>query len=202
MKLEFMKILNAKMVWTAGFAAIALNIFTLIIVGSQGEYSVFSALGTEIPRLKAEGAYFAGAITDEWISKHKAEIDAIRNDQTNWVSLEEQEEISRSLNKEKGLTDAYIDLHKSLFFLKEEIRSSNLYNSYESAEFSMRWYESVGNLGRDLGSNYLSRFPGKKGEVLSAKTQERYQYLAKDYTAFYNYDYGYQKMRNMMTTFP
>lgn len=63
------------------------------------------------------------------------------------------------------------------------------------------FYERAENLGKSFAEYYLSEYPGNKGEVLAAKAGANYGMLADDYTAYYNYDLGYQRMENILLSY-
>lgn len=76
------------------------------------------------------------------------------------------------------------------------------YNRYEDIQVAANFYVNALNFGDQMADYYLEKYPGAKGEALADDTRVRYNYLASEYTANYNYDYGYQKIRNMMTLYP
>ncbi|MDR0813158.1 MAG: ABC transporter permease subunit [Oscillospiraceae bacterium] len=199
-KLEFKKILRGKIVLIAIIAAMGLNVFTLLVGGSQDMYSAQApAFRTNIAAIQEQYGYFAGAITDEWTAKYTAEDEAILRDPANRVSEQEQERIKQEL-RENGVDTDYAEQNLSVYFLTEDAR--RLHARYEPMAFSSFWYKNAADYAQSLGSAYREKFPGAKGEALAADAENRYNYLAEEYTAYFNYDWGYEKLRNMMTTYP
>lgn len=193
--------------WRAPALRIATAVLTLVTLyafffGYQDGYKAQQTpLATEITRLQADGAYFAGKIDEDWIAWVLAEEDAFINDPENQVPQSERETV-RDAYRARGLTEQAIDKMGEWIYLKEEVALSNDYQRFEDAIFSTRFYDYARETGDDLARQYRERYPGKKGSVLAAETERLYRHLADDYTAYYNYDWGYWKLRGMHTLLP
>jgi len=200
-KYELMKILKTPVTTIAISMVLLLNLYMLLL-GSQNENyrANESPFQTDIERLKQEKAYFAGAITDEWYQSYKAEVDAIINNPSNHVSETEKEQIRQELKI--YYSDEAIANMGNFIYLKESVMRSDEYRKYEDMEVSSHFYEKAAQFRFRIADEYRERYPGVKGETLAAKTEEMYGRLAREYTANYNYDYGYWKLRNMHTTYP
>jgi len=202
-KYELKKMLKTPVTAIAIVVILLLNLYILLL-GSQNPGDCYKAqlppLQTNIKQLQQNGAYFAGEINDAWYAKYFAEAEAVRNDPANFVSEAEKELVLQELRLR--LNEEAIAEMGDVIYLKEELLTLNEYNKYEDMEFSAKYYERANRLGLFLAEDYRERFPGKKGETLAAKTEAMYGYLAEDYTAHYNYDWGYHKLRNMHATYP
>ncbi len=200
-KYELLKILKTPVTAIAIAVVLLLNLYMLLLGSQNGNYCANeSPFHTDIERLKQDGAYFAGEITDAWNQKYKAEADAIINDPANHVPETEKEQIRRELQLK--YSDEAIANMGNFIYLKETIIHSNEYQKYESMEFASCFYERAAQVGSSIADGYRERYPGIKGETLGAKTEEMYGYMAKGYRAIYDYDYGYWKLRNMHATYP
>lgn len=201
-KFEFRKIIKNPMTIVAFLAVIILNVVSLLVGGWQDAYSASApAFLTNIATAQENGAYFAGAINDEWSDKFHAEVDAFINDPKNWVSDEEKEKRLQQYLA-NGLSLEYIENLGNFIYLTQENLESDYYNRYESMSFSSKFYYYANDFSEKLGAEYRQQYPGLKGDVLASKAEEMYDFLAEEYTAYYNYDLGYQKMRNMQQTYP
>ena len=203
---ELKKTLKSPVTAIAIVAVLLLNLYTLFLGSQDASYCSSGAYRppyqTDIELLKQNGAYFAGEITDEWFQKYKAEVEAIIDNPANHVSDEEKEQIRQELKYVNGYTDEKIADCGNFIYLKEAVLHSNEYQKYEGMEFAARFYERAANTGVRIAEEYRERYPRTKGEALAAKTEEMYSYMAQDYTAYYNYRYGYEKLRIMHTVYP
>ena len=197
---ELKKIMRSPITIAAFVIVMALNVVTFMATGNSYYAPAGEDSAEHIRQAKENGAYFKGAITDEWCDRYKAEADAMRNDPENMVDDSEKQVIIEELKKQ-GYTEEYILENLRTHFLKEEFLLSEEYNRYEPVEFSMSFYESAENLGKSFAEYYLSSYPGSKGEALATKAEADYGRLADDYTAYYNYDLGYQRMENMLLSY-
>lgn len=75
------------------------------------------------------------------------------------------------------------------------------YQKYEDVEFAAAYYVRAKESSDWLAKGYRESYPGKKGEVLAAETERLYQKV-EEYTVYYNYDWGWWKLRNIHTTYP
>jgi ABC-type transport system involved in multi-copper enzyme maturation permease subunit len=200
-KYELLKIFKTPVTTIAIAVVLLLNLYMLLLGSQNGNYCANeSPFQTDIERLKQDGAYFAGAITDEWYQSYRTEIEDVINNPLNHVSESEKEKIRQEL-KVKYSDEAIANMG-NFIYVKESIIRSNEYQKYEPMEFASHFYERATQVGFSVADGYRERYPGVKGETLAAKTEEMYGHLAQDYTANYNYDYGYWKLRNMHTTYP
>jgi len=186
-------------IWVVWAVVIGLNIFSILTGGSQDEYAANApAFRTDIQRIKDRRSYFAGPITQEWIDRYQREAEDILRDPQYRVSDEEAEEII-ARQMARGYTEEAVK--DSLYLFLNE-NGSLEYDKYEDVQFASQFYSNALRFGENMAEYYLETFPGEKGAALAADTRARYQSLATKYTARYNYDYGYQKARNMMTIYP
>lgn len=72
----------------------------------------------------------------------------------------------------------------------------------ENIEPAIDFYKSANRYGQMMAYQYKSLYSGNKGEILTAKAEEMYGDLAENYTAYYNYDLGYWKLRNIHVNYP
>ena len=204
MKFELKKILKAPVTVIAIIAVLLLNLYMLLLGSQDSSYcssgAYIAPYQTDIARLQQEGAYFRGEINDAWFQKYYAEADAIRNDPANHVNEEERERIRQE--DFRGYTAEAISELGSFIYMKESVLRSDEYQKYEDMEFSAHFYERAAQTGLVVAADYRERYPDAKGEAFAAKAEEMYNYMAQDYTAYYNYDLGYHKLRIMHTTFP
>ncbi len=183
-------------------AIILIFIFNLMTFVSSG--NSYYSIGNEdwkehVQTARENGAYFKGAITDDWSAKYKAEVEAFRHDPANQVSTEEAEEILKE-KAAQGYDPDFVRENMIWVFLREDVMRSNAYNRYEPVEVSMGFYETAASLGQQYAQMYVLQNPGEKGELLADAALEDYGRLASDYTAYYNYDLGYQWMSGMVAS--
>lgn len=197
---ELKKIIRGPIIWIALIAVIALNIFSILIGGEQSQYSANApAFRTNIQELQQRYAYFAGPITPEWIAHFKKEAETILNDPQYRVSDDEAERIVQTYVSQYGYSEDAVRNNPILFLNEKGIAE---YEKYEDVQVASNFYINASDFGNRMAEYYRNTYPGAKGEALAADTQSRYYYLADEYTANYNYAYGYQKVRNMMTIYP
>lgn len=202
MMLEFKKIWKAPALRIAVVLLLAVNLYSLIFGSQPGSYKAEqSLLSMDIEQRKEDGAHFAGVITEEWYQKYKAEQDALILNPANQVSDNEKEAV-RQEYRSKGYSEEAISQMGEWIYLKEEIRQSNEYLRFEDIEFSAAFYDNAKATGDLLAKQYRADFSGAKGAVLAEKAEQMYIAIADEYTAYYNYDLGYWKLRNMHKTFP
>lgn len=196
---ELKKSMVSLFIWVVWAVVIGLNIFSILTGGSQDEYAANApAFRTDIQRIKDQRSYFAGPITQEWIDRYQREAEDILRDPQYRVSDEDAEEII-ARQMARGYTEEAVK--DSLYLFLNE-NGSLEYDKYEDVQFASQFYSNALRFGENMAEYYLETFPGEKGAALAADTRARYQSLATKYTAHYNYDYGYQKVRNMMTIYP
>lgn len=177
----------------------AFNLMTFVSSGNS-YYSIGNEDWKEhVQTARENGAYFKGAITDEWSAKYKAEVEAFRCDPANRVSAEETEEIIKE-KEAQGYNPDFVRENMEWAFLRDDVKRSNAYNRYEPVEVSMGFYETAASLGQQYAQIYTLQNPGAKGELLADAALEDYGRLASDYPAYYNYDLGYQWMSGMVAS--
>lgn len=200
--LELKKIWKAPALRIAVVLLLAVNFYSLIFGSQSGSHKAEqSPLSTDIAQRQKDGAHFAGAITEDWYQKHRAERDALVSNPANQVSEQEKEKI-RQEYRDKGYSEKAISQMGEWIYLKEEVRYSSEYLRFEDIDFSAAFYDNAKATGDLLSKQYRTDFPGTKGDVLAEKAEQMYNAIAEEYTAYYNYDLGYWKLRNMHKTFP
>jgi len=197
---EVKKVVNTPVVWFALAAVIGLNIFSVLLGGYQSsEYAAGApAFRTNIQKIQDWYLPFAGPITQEWIERYQQEADAVLHNPQYRVSDEEVEVIVQR-QIERGYREEVVRENPVLFL--NEIGAAE-YDKYEGVQVASEFYTNALEFGDYMADYYRKTYPGEKGAVMAADTQARYHKLATEYTANYNYSYGYQKVRNMMTTYP
>ena len=133
---ELKKIMRSPITIAAVAIVMALNVVTFMTTGNSYYAPAGENSAEHIRQAKENGAYFKGAITDEWCDRYKEEVAAIRNDPDNMVDDNEKQVIIEGLKKQ-GYTEEYILENLRIHFLKEEFLASEEYNRYEPVEFSM-----------------------------------------------------------------
>lgn len=200
-RFELKKIVCSPIVFIASAVLLLINIYSLLFSSQTGYKAIQSPFDTNIAQLQENGSEFAGAINDEWYNMHIKELQSIIDNPANHVS-EEEKQVIRNGFLEKGYSEQGIENMGNYIYLKEEILSSNDYQKYEDVEFSAGFYDNARQCGKMLAYEYKNLYPGDKGEVLAQKTEEMYNALADNYTAYYNYDWGYWKLRNFHMSYP
>lgn len=186
---ELKKMICTPIVWFVLIAVIAVDVFS-ILAGENW---------ANIQQLQEQQTHFAGEITQEWIDCRQQEAEAILNDPQYRVDTEKVEQIVQMYMSQYGYAEETIRNNLSLF-LTENGRKE--YEKYEDVQVASMFYVNAKKFGERMAEYYQSTYPGEKGTVLASDTQKRYNYLATEYTANYNYDFGYQKVRSMMATYP
>ncbi len=200
-KFELKKIVCSPIVFIAFAVLLLINIYSLLFSSQTGYKAIQSPFDTNIAQLQENGSEFAGAISDEWYNMHIKELQSLIDNSENQVSDDKKQAIREEL-LEKGCSEQEIENMGNYIYLKEEILSSNEYQRYEDVEFSAGFYDNARQCGKMLSYEYKNLYPADKGEVLAKKTEEMYNALADNYTAYYNYDWGYWKLRNFHMSYP
>lgn len=190
---EMKKVFKGPMVWIALVIAIAVNIVQ-IISGSAAP-----VLSTDIQELKDRYAYFAGPITSEWSQRYQQEADQILTDPQYQVSEEEAEAIIQKYVNEWGYTEETVRDNGALFLNEAGVTA---HEKYEDVTVAANFYKYAMDFGEQMAQYYGDTYPGEKGEAFADYTLERYTYLANEYVANYNYDFGYGNIRKIMTVYP
>ncbi len=189
---EMKKVFKGPMVWIALVIAIAVNIVQ-IISGSAAP-----VLSTDIQELKDRYAYFAGPITSEWSQRYQQEADQILTDPQYQVSEEEAEAIIQKYVNEWGYTEETVRDNGALFLNEAGVTA---HEKYEDVTVAANFYKYAMDFGEQMAQYYGDTYPGEKGEALADYTLERYTYLANEYVANYNYNFGYENIRKIMTVY-
>lgn len=190
---EMKKVFKGPIVWIALVIAIAVNIVQ-IISGSAAP-----VLSTDIQELKDRYAYFAGPITPEWSQRYQQEADQILTDPQYQVSEEEAEAIIQKYVNEWGYTEETVRDNGALFLNEAGVTA---HEKYEDVTVAANFYKYAMDFGEQMAQYYGDTYPGEKGEALADYTLERYTYLANEYVANYNYNFGYENIRKIMTVYP
>ncbi len=200
-KYELKKIVCSPIVITALAVVLFINIYFVLFGSQQGYKAIQSPFDTNISQLQENGSLFAGEINDEWYQKHMAEQQKLINNPANQISDEEKEEIRKDLLL-RGYTEQQIEEMGGFIYLKPEVISSNDYDKYEDVEVAAEFYNNAQQCGKMFAYEYRNLYSGEKGEILAEKAEQMYGELAEDYKAYYNYDWGYWKLRNIHSSYP
>lgn len=201
-KFEFKKIIQSPIVVIAFIALLIINICALLFGSQIGVYTASqSPFDTNIQQAKQNGSFFAGEINDKWYQFHKQEMQKMIDDPANQVSDAEKQKIRESLIAE-GYSEQEIYNMGNFIYIKKDLISSNDYNKYENVEVAINFYKNANNYGKMMAYKYKSLYSGDKGIILAEKAEEMYRDLAENYTAYYNYDLGYWKLRNIHANYP
>lgn len=185
-KLELKKLLNPLTVIVL-IIMLAVNLYALFMHqgvlymrNSSGDYSLAA--------VKARIDDVRGAIDDEWIAKRKAELQALLDDPRYLKTDDELTQLAAELAAE-GLSDAAIQ--ESLTMPENCLNNEGLSKYYfikphlDAAQF----YENAEAKRDELLDEY------SYDADICADIKARYDRLAKDYTAHYNYDLAYENLQ-------
>lgn len=201
-KFEIKKIIKTPITIIALAAVLALNVSTLLFGNQWDVYKAGqSPFATNIEQLQENGSYFAGEITPEWYQKHKNDHELIISNPNNQVSESEKQKIREDYYA-RGYSKEAVEEFGDFIYLKQDVLMSNEYNKYEPVEVASTYYTMAQKLGEKFATEFRKTYPGKKGEVFAEKTETMYGDLVENYKAYYNYDYGYWKLRNIHSTYP
>lgn len=199
-RFEIKKVICTPIVWIVLSVVIVMDICSILMGGNFTKYIPTSpTFHTDIQNLLEQQTYFAGPMTQEWIDRYQQESKAILNDPQYRVGEDEVEAIIQAYMNQYGYTEETIRGNLSLFLNERGVAE---YKKYEDVQVASMFYINAKKFGAKMAEYYLNTYPGEKGTALAANTQEKYDYLATEHTVNYNYDFGYQKFRNMMTTYP
>lgn len=193
MKCELKKTMRSPLVWIVLVVVLIIDVVQIFM----GSFP--SLLSTDIQSLKERYAYFSGAITQEWIDHYQQEAEAILNNPQYQVSEQEAEEIVQRFIDEYGYTEEAVRNNLVLFLNEDGLDE---YEKYQDVQVASNFYVNAFEYGDMMAQYYTDTYPGKKGEVLATYTQEHYNYLASEYTANYDYCFGYSNIRNILTVYP
>lgn len=160
--LEWKKLMRTPVVWIAAAALAALNVF-LFVTMDNIYFAPASADGiAHIQQEKEQGAYFKGAVTEDWISRYRAEVEAIRENPDNQLKGRDREEKMQQLLAQ-GYDRDYIEENLQLEFLKPEVLQSEEYERYESVEWAGLFYEQAAKCGAQYAAYYGGTIQRQKG---------------------------------------
>lgn len=200
-KFELKKIVHTPLIMIAFAALVIINICSLLFGSQMGYKAIQSPFDTNIIEAKQNGSFFAGEINDEWYQSHKQEQKEYIDNPANQVSDNEKQRIQEELIAE-GFSEQEINDMGNFIYLRKELISSNEYNRYEDIEVAINFYQNATAYGKMMAYQYKNLYSGEKGEILAAKAEEMYGNLATNFTAYYNYDLGYWKLRNIHSSYP
>lgn len=200
-KFELNKIVHTPLIMIAFAALLIINICSLLFGSQTGYKAIQSPFDTNIIEAKQNGSFFAGEINDEWYQSHKQEQKEFIDNPANHVSDNEKQRIQEELIAE-GFSEQEINDMGNFIYLRKELISSNKYNRYEDIEVAINFYQNATAYGKMMAYQYKNLYSGEKGEILAAKAEEMYGNLATNFTAYYNYDLGYWKLRNIHSSYP
>ncbi len=197
---ELKKTARSWVAWAALMAAMALTVMTVLMGDPGTSYSrEFPASAEKLREIREERAYFAGPVTPEWTARYRGEDEAILAAPEYRVSDEEAENIVRQYTERYGYTEEAVR-GMTVLFLNEAGLAAHM--RYEDPLVAGSFYENAERYGESMAEYYLRTYPGEKGTRLAESTRESYSALATEYTARYNYDLGYEKVRSVMNSYP
>lgn len=193
---ELKKILMRPVLLATLFIILVINCMTAF----TDETGIFISPGA-ITAQKSEQSKYAGEINQNWEDAIQKKLDAISEDPESLMSEDEKEQV-RQEYLERGYTRQYADSLPNSAFLKLDIKNGLPYRILEGAEYFSKFYSNAEELSVALGKYYRSEFQGQEGEVLAEKAEKMYGYLAKNYTAYYGYSLGWEKLSSMQKRLP
>jgi len=200
-KYELKKIVCSSTVITTLAVVLFINVYFVLLGSQQGYKAIQSPFKTNISQLQENGSHFSGEINDEWYQQHMTEKQKIIDNLANQISDEEKEEIRKDFLM-RGYTEQQIEKLGGFIYLKPEVISSNDYDKYEDVEVAAEFYNNAQQCGKMFAYEYKNLYSGDKGEILAKKAEQMYGDLSENYTAYYNYDWGYWKLRNILSSYP
>lgn len=204
-KLELKRIFNSTLNRICIAAVLVITVIIALFFNTYGSWGI-SPLYTgvsgyrTIDEIREQYEYFKGEVTDEWIERYLAEEQAIIDDPNNWVSEEEQEAI-RQEYRDMGYTDDYIDSLSNAIYMRDDVRA-NEFDLYEPIYGAVRFRTHMAEVSEGIQERYLELYPGTKGERMAQYAAELYNDIIENYRIYYNYDYGWHKLRNLQLFYP
>ncbi|WP_350343133.1 ABC transporter permease subunit [Proteinivorax tanatarense] len=195
-KFEVKKLLNRPIVLVLLLLILSVN-YVAIFINSEG--GLVQQQDLEMTR-REQGKY-AGDINEEWTNYIQSTLYSVRENPSNLLSKKEKEQV-RNEYLERGYSRQYVDNLENTAFLKPEILNSHQYIALLDAEYASGFYDNAQFFSDMQGKHYRLAYTGNKGESLAAKAEEMYGNLANDYTAYYDYNLGWQKLINMQNLMP
>lgn len=150
---------------------------------------------------KAEQSQYAGEINQIWRNLIGLKLQEVIDNPDNLMTLDEKKEV-REYYLQKGYTKEYVDSLPNILLLKSSVEYSIAYRVIRNAEYDSGFYSNARNCSIIISNNFRTKFQGKKGNVIGAKAEKMYGNLEKDYTAYYNYHLGWDKLRSMQRNLP
>ncbi|HBK85511.1 MAG TPA: hypothetical protein DDZ53_05720 [Firmicutes bacterium] len=155
----------------------------------------------DIEMQKVEQYQYAGAINQEWANLIETKLQEVRGNLGNLISQDEQEQVRQDYLR-RGYTKEYVNSMDNTAFLKPELLHGLAYRVLLDAEASSEFYDNAQKMSVALGNMYRTEFDGKQGEVLAAKAEGMYGHLAQRYTAYYDYNLGWNKLISLQKLLP
>lgn len=184
-KLEFRKIFTPLTI-IALIVMLLVNLYA--IFAHQGFFYINAAGDMTLSATKARIGKVSGAIDDEWIAARNAELQALLDDPRFLKTDDELTQLADELAAE-GLSDAAIQ--DSLAMPENCLNSEGLskYSFIKPHLDAAQFYENA-EAERD---KLLDKY--SYDADIYADIRSRYDRLAKDYTAHYNYDLAYDNLQ-------
>ena len=161
---EVKKMIGTPFVWIVLAVVIALDIFSILLVGNQSKYIVASPdFKTDLQDLKEQRTRFAGAITPDWIALRQQEEEAILHDPQYRVSEEEAEKIVQTQVRQYGYDEEKVRERLFLFLNQRGIAE---YDKYEDVLVASNFYTNAKSFSEYMAGFYQNTYPGKRGKHL------------------------------------
>lgn len=184
-----------------------LSLITIFILLAVNGITIFLDSGgnivqrQDIELQRTEQSKYAGEINQEWANLIQTKLQEIRKNPDYLMSQDEKKKVQENY-LQRGYTEEYVDSMDNTAFLKPELIYSLPYRVLLNAEASSEFYNNAQKFSIMQGNVYRTEFMGNKGEVLAAKAEEMYSYLATNYTAHYDYNLGWIKLISMQYLMP
>ncbi|MBU3195967.1 hypothetical protein KPL26_04705 [Clostridium algidicarnis] len=150
---------------------------------------------------KAEQSQYAGEINQIWRELIQLRLQTVIDNPDNLMTLDEKKEV-KEYYLQQGYTKDYVDNLPNILLVKSSVEYSIAYRVIRNAEYDSRFYNNARNFSINIGNNLRRKFQGKKGDVIGGKAEKMYSNLAKNYTAYYNYHLGWDKLSSMQRILP
>lgn len=154
----------------------------------------------KVDQLRQEQSEFEGLIDDEWIQNVEDTKNAILHNPANQITGEERNKKTEELLA-GGLSREMLDSN-IIFFVKEKVLNSRELQRLEEPERASNFYSYASEKGQEKANYYREIYGGGKGEALASRAEEMYGYLSNEYSAYYNYSWGWSRLHAMQTVLP
>lgn len=154
----------------------------------------------KVDQLRQEQSEFEGLIDDEWIQNVEDTKNAILHNPANQISGEERNKKTEELLA-GGLSREMLDSN-IIFFVKEKVLNSMELQRLEEPERASNFSSYASEKGQEKANYYREIYGGGKGEALASRAEEMYGYLSNEYSAYYNYSWGWSRLHAMQTVLP